>query len=148
MRDGILLEDSKTVLHWGATRDEAWRTAKPNHYNLKDDDTRIKWEEHMLGGLPCGLLAYLPDSTRLDHVTLWMRVPENTYPREALYQYCRFFDHLFTRIGNPTIRAARGFYAPLLTWEHQGCILQLYTGERHGDFTTLEISHGRPPRFK
>jgi hypothetical protein len=78
-----------------------------------------------------------------------MRPPENSYPKEALYQYCKFFDHLVGDYGTPYIKPAAGsLYAPILTWERWGCFLQLYTGERMGDFTVLEISHGKEPRFK
>ena len=143
--DGILLEDSKTVLQWGSTREEAWKTAKPAHHNLPDDDTRIEWDERILGGLTCRLLAYLPDSQRLYSVMVWLLLPEDSYwKNDALYCYCRFFDHLLARIGTPKMRPGSG-YAPILTWAHEGCMLQLYTGERHGNFTTLEICHGKRP---
>ena len=140
LKEGILLEDSLQILRWGSSRSEAWRTGKPTHYNLKDDDTRIKWEEPMLEGLPCGLLAWLPDSAQLDLVTLWLRYPENTYPRDAFYQYCSFFDHFLRWIGVPKMQPREGsLYAPILTWQHDDCHLKLFTGERFGDFTTLEI---------
>jgi hypothetical protein len=145
---GILFETSRQLLKWGCTRAEAWALSGATHYNLPDDDTRIQWNENVFG-LPCGILAYLPDDSRLDSVDVWLRLPENWHPRDALYQYCRFFDRLFEDFGTPYIKPAVGnIYAPILTWERLGCFLQLYTGERMGDFTVLEISHGKEPRFK
>jgi hypothetical protein len=150
LEKGVLLEDSQSLLCWGASRDTAWSIGNPSHHRQTDDPTRIKWEENILGGLPCGLLAYLPDSATLDRVSIWLRLPENTCPRDARYQYCRLFDHLFVRLGQPHIISAGlgNFYAPILTWKHQNCVLQLYTGEHHGDFTSLEITHGKAPRFQ
>lgn len=138
------------LLPWGVTRAEAWKISNASHSNLPDDDTRIKWEERMLGGVPCGLLAYLPDSTTLDHVTISMRLPENSYHKPGLYPYCFLFDHLLSVIGPPSwMRSgAGGLYAPILTWDFEGCTMQLYTGERMGDFTSLEINHGKSPRFE
>ncbi len=150
LSDGILLEDSGALLPWGVTRDEAWKIANASHANLPDDYTRVKWEERMIGGVSCGLLAYFPDSSTLDHVTIWMRLPEKSYHKPGLYPYCFLFDHLLSVIGPPTwMRSgAGGLYAPILTWDYDGCTMQLYTGERMGDFTSLEINRGKSPRFE
>jgi hypothetical protein len=141
LKDGIFFESSRELLKWGCTRAEAWQVKGASQY-LPDGDTRIQWEDNLFG-LRCGILAYLPDNTILDHVYIWMRLPENTYPNSALYQYCKFFDHLFRDYGTPHIQASGGLYAPLLTWERHGCRIQLSTGERHGEYTTVEIRHNK-----
>jgi hypothetical protein len=140
LAEGIYLEDSKATLRWGAKRAEAWRIGQPTG-RTPNDDTRLQWKEHLLGGLQFGLLAYLPDETSLDRVSLWLCLNPNSYrANDSIFQYCVLFNHLVKELGTPSIQPRRShLYAPILTWQHDGCLLQLITGERHGDFTTLEI---------
>jgi len=148
LESGLLFEDSKEMLSWGITRDKAWRVSKPSPYNLPEDKTRIKWEATILGGLDCGILAYLPNEDSLDHLTIWIRERKGYRGSDALYHYLKFFDHLASQMGSPIATPSKGnLYGPILTWEYDSCSLQLYAGERHGDFCTLEINHGRKPRF-
>ncbi len=147
--DGIYLENAKETLRWGCTRKQAWRVGKPAS-RFPGDDTRIQWEETLLGGLSCGLLAYLPDETVLDEASVWLRAREGVYRGDdSVFHYLTFFDHLVQQLGTPSsIRSGAGsFYAPILTWQRDGCALQLVTGERHGDFTILEITKGKTPRY-
>ena len=149
LAEGISLEDSKMILRWGSSRTEAWKIGKPSS-RFQNDETRIQWEEKMLGGLSCGLLAYLPDDSGLNEVSIWLK-PKEEFAKSidsSLFHYCTFFDHIFQQLGAPIIKPRTGsFYAPILTWQHDGCFLQLVTGERHGDYTILEITRGKAPRY-
>ncbi len=140
LRQGIFLEDIDTLLPWGVDRAGAWKVKGATHYNLKDDDTRIKWEANIFGGLRCGILAYLPDQNKLSEVHIWRLLDQSRYPREPWYAYMQFFDHFLTHIGPPSMMPSAGsHYAPFLTWRADDCTLSLSTGERFGDFTSLVI---------
>lgn len=149
LADAIYLENAKQTLRWGCTRKQAWRVGR-SASRFEGDDTRIQWEETLLGGLSSGLLAYLPDDTILDKVTVWLRQREGIYRGDdEVFHYLTIFDHLVRHLGPPSsIQPSAGsFYAPILTWQHDGCSLQLVTGERHGDFTVLEITKEKNPRY-
>ncbi len=108
LEKGILFEDSGKVLAWGSSREEAWQIDGAMHYNLKNDDTRIKWHENILNGVNCGILAYLPNSKTLDSVFMWMRIEEKYHLSDnALFHYLRFFNHLAIELGDPKIQ--KGF---------------------------------------
>jgi len=140
LNKGLFFENSLTVLPWGITRDAAWKIGSPTHYNLKDDFTRIKWEEPILGGLNCGILAYLPNDKKLSEIHIWRILDPKKYPRDPWYAYMNIFDHLLSEIGAPEMTPSKGnLYAPILTWHLDDCTLSLITGERFGDFTSLTI---------
>ena len=150
LSDGILLENSGKLLRWGSNREAAWKIGHPTRC-FADDDTRIKWEENILGGLRCSLIGYLPDDTILNELSITIALLEPNYrSHDALMQYCTLFNHLVQQIGVPSVGAipkASSMHAPILTWSFNDCILQLVTGERHGDWTDLEISKGKTPRY-
>src|SRR4051812_20694865 len=123
--DGIYLESSNELLRWGCTRAEAWHVGTPVRH-LAGDDTRIRWHESLLDGLSCGLLAYLPDGALLDTVTVWLRPTEDAYRGDdEIFHYLRLFKHLVQQLGAPSSVqvGATTLYAPVLTWQHDGCIL-------------------------
>jgi hypothetical protein len=148
--EGLPFEDRAALLRWGMNVEHAWKVSGATPYNLPDDRHRIKWEAKLFSGIECGILAYLPEAASLDMLTVWM-LPKTGYYRgdDALLHYLMFFDRLTRLIGAPTITpSSGGLYGPILTWHLDGCALQLYAGERMGDFCTLEITRGRSPRFK
>ena len=143
-----MLEESNQTLKWGINQEQAWRVSKPQHYLGKDDFSRIKWTEKILGGLRCGILAYLPENQSLERLHVWLIPPENTYPNTFWFAYMKIFNHLLKEIGSPEMKPVRGnFYAPFLTWRHDGCSLQLYCGERHGEYTNLTINVGNKTEY-
>jgi hypothetical protein len=148
LKDGLQFEDSFAILPWGCNRKEAWRAGKP-YRCFPDDDTRIKWDETILNGLRCTILTYLPETTALKEISISLRLDDTTFKGdEPLTQYSTIFDHLVREIGQPIITPRPlGFYAPILRWYHEDCVLQLVTGERHGDSTMLEITRGKLPRY-
>jgi len=95
------------------------------------------------------ILTYLPETTALKEISISLRLDDTTFKGdEPLTQYSTIFDHLVREIGQPIITPRPlGFYAPILRWYHEDCVLQLVTGERHGDSTMLEITRGKLPRY-
>jgi hypothetical protein len=148
-RSGIHLEDANETLPWGCTRDQAWGVGRPQR-RFEGDDTRIEWEEKILGGLPCRILAYLPGDATLDEVTVTFRPAAGAYRwDDPVFHYLVLFDHLVRHFGTPSSvqPSAGSLYAPILTWERDECTFQLITGERHVDFAVLGITHGKRPRI-
>ena len=149
MSVGIFLEDQRIYLPWGIACDNAWKIGNPKHYNDPLDKTRLTWSGKILNGLNCDLLAYLPNDARLDKVTAWLNRVENDNPAKPIDQYSFIKNHLSNELGNPSEIPTHGsaLVMPILTWLSGKCTLQLYTGDRFGEFTMLEINQGCKPTF-
>lgn len=140
LSDGIYLETSKARLHWGISREQAWQVGNPRKYQ-SEDDTRILWEEKILGGLSCNLLVHLPDNAVLDRINIWFNPPggglQGSDALLAAYDYVTAFTKLVEYFGPP-----KKILPPLLVWKHDGCIIRLGISNRFEDCMRLAISKG------
>ena len=148
LTEGIYLEDAKQTLKWGCSRDQAWLTGKPTRAR-SDDDLGLHWKATILAGQECIISAYLPGDARLEQVMIVAQGKPEVYLGACqLMHYCKFFEHLLGQIGAPQMRSGRGsFLAPILTWKHDSCLLELVTGFGMSDATILWITRGDNPRF-
>ena len=146
---GLFLDDHNVYLPWGINCDDAWKIGNPKYLNRPNDKTRIVWTSSVLNGLNCGILAYLPDNSKLDQVTLWFEGIDNSHVLRALEQYDIFGSHLESMLGKPQEINTEGtaLKMTIKTWPIGNCILQLYTGETMDEFTLLEISKDKLPKF-
>src|SRR4051812_11299233 len=103
IEEGLPFDDVGHVLKWGINREQAWKIGSPEHYRVPDDFDRILWNQTVLAGLPCGILAYLPNDSTLDHLTLWYNDFKNNRKRDPLSSYAFMFNHLSYYIGVPKI---------------------------------------------
>lgn len=147
---GLVLEDSGAIVPWNCSQETAWSIGGSTPTNGKAEDrSRMAWTGKMLGGLDCFACSYIPDGETFRSISVTMILSKDCYPNQPWYAYMKFFDHFFQCIGTPEIRASAGtLYAPILSWRHDGCCIQVYTGERFGDFTTCEVTLGSSGRFK
>jgi hypothetical protein len=144
LADGIHLEESKQILRWGTSREQAWQIGKPSQYG--SEDTRLLWEEKIFHGLSCCLLTYLPGDKLLSHVSIWLRPKGGGRAGDdalcAAYDYVEIFRRLSTYLGAPAIQSGPGAIAPLLQWKHDGCLISLGMSDRFGDYITFGIRKG------
>ena len=145
----IFLDSYNVYLPWGINCEDAWKIGIPNFLNFPDDKTRIVWTSSVFSRLNCEILAYLPNNSKLDQVTLWPKVIDNSLKLRALEQYNLFGSHLEALFGKPQEISTEGtaLKMTIKTWSIGKCTLQLYTGETMDEFTLLDIIKDKTPRF-
>lgn len=145
LADGVYLETSKERLRWGISREQAWRIGNPRRY-VPEDDTRILWEDKILGGLPCRLWAYLPDNAILDRIDIRLAPSgvglEGSDALRAADDYLLLFNRFTEYFGPPKISAARSLPAPGLEWKHDGCLIGIGITDRFETSAHCSITKG------
>jgi hypothetical protein len=137
--DGIYLEDSGKLLRWGCSRKEALSIGHP----IDIDNPRVKWREKILDGQSCDLVVDLADDGVFDEARALLH-GTMPYP-DGFLLYRTLSDQFTKKIGRQPSTEPAGKYdeAPILIWQHDGCILKLTVwdaGQQGGPATDLLIS--------
>jgi hypothetical protein len=156
---GILLEDTETLLPWGAPLRKLRRLGKPRVGRLTDR-VRLFWNDHVLfGGLRCQVEATFwrnqPDSSKTSNKDgcidfVFLNFP-NSISLNPRLQHADLKAQLTRALGLPTFDGNDDYPfsdLPFTEWNLDTALVELAVVERFGKYCIGEVWHKPLPYWR